>query len=237
MESRPIKKTSTVDLVCERIQKAIQDGIWQIGERLPAESEMASAFGVNRLTVRMALQKLNTLGITETRTGSGTYVVPFDFSDHIYEISEFYTEPKLLDDVCEFRNALEVECARLAMERRTEEELEKLERLLETYDEQLARFTKTQSKENWQRCADADLAFHEQIVAMSHNKLFAYAFAVARESIYQSISYLNHHRVEHIEAQNNYDSIHTRIFEGIRDGDFEKCKEAYITMITHQVEY
>lgn len=43
----------------------------------PSESDLADLFGVNRLTVRLALQKLNTLGILDTRVGDGTYVCAF----------------------------------------------------------------------------------------------------------------------------------------------------------------
>lgn len=74
-----IKKVSASEQVCEAIQEQISGGVWRVGDKLPSESELAQKFGVNRLTVRMALQKLNALGIVETRTGSGTFVIEFDF--------------------------------------------------------------------------------------------------------------------------------------------------------------
>ena len=119
-----IKQVSAADQVCSRIKQYIQEGRWEIGSRLPAESALAAHFGVNRLTVRMALQKLNTLGILETRNGSGTYVVQFDFGDLIRETAEFYMEPELLENVSEFRKTVELECARLAIQRATAEEFD-----------------------------------------------------------------------------------------------------------------
>ena len=73
-----IRKVSASEQVCEAIQAQISSGVWKVGDKLPSESELAAKFGVNRLTVRMALQKLNALGIVETRTGSGTFVIEFD---------------------------------------------------------------------------------------------------------------------------------------------------------------
>lgn len=54
-----IKKVSASEQVCEAIQDQISAGVWKVGDKLPSESDLAAKFGVNRLTVRMALQKLN----------------------------------------------------------------------------------------------------------------------------------------------------------------------------------
>ena len=128
-----IKKISAADQVCDKIKQYVREGRWKIGERIPTERELAGLFGVNRLTVRLALQKLNNLGILETRTGSGTYVVEFNLYDYINEASEFFMEPELLESVCEFRKLVEIECARLAIERATPEETKKLKLLLYDY--------------------------------------------------------------------------------------------------------
>ena len=39
----------------------IADGVWKTGDKIPSEGELAEIFGVNRLSVRMALQKLSAL--------------------------------------------------------------------------------------------------------------------------------------------------------------------------------
>ena len=82
-EDMKIKKVSASEQVCEAIQDQISAGVWKVGDKLPSESDLAAKFGVNRLTVRMALQKLNALGIVETRTGSGTFVIEFDFESYL----------------------------------------------------------------------------------------------------------------------------------------------------------
>ena len=122
-----IKKVSASEQVCEAIQEQISGGVWRVGDKLPSESELAQKFGVNRLTVRMALQKLNALGIVETRTGSGTFVIEFDFEGYLKTASRFFEQSGMMQNVTEFRNHIEIECARLAMERATPEDLAELE--------------------------------------------------------------------------------------------------------------
>ena len=123
------KKTSAADAVFEALRSQISSGVWKVGDRLPSEGELAERYGVNRLTVRVALQKLNALGVVETRAGAGTHVIEFDFENYLRMASKFYGRGDMLQEVTEFRNHMEIECARLACERATDEDLAELERL------------------------------------------------------------------------------------------------------------
>jgi len=62
----------------ERVRLAlaasIADGTYQPGHKLPSEARLADDLGVNRLTVRRAIEELARAGIVESRQGSGTYV-------------------------------------------------------------------------------------------------------------------------------------------------------------------
>ena len=62
----------------ERVRQAIvasiDDGTYSPGERLPSESRLAEDLGVNRLTVRRAIEELARAGVVESRQGSGTFV-------------------------------------------------------------------------------------------------------------------------------------------------------------------
>jgi GntR family transcriptional repressor for pyruvate dehydrogenase complex len=49
--------------------------VYGAGSRLPTELELSEQLGVTRLTVREALSHLEAAGFTQTRHGSGTYVV------------------------------------------------------------------------------------------------------------------------------------------------------------------
>lgn len=238
-----IKKTNASEIVCTKIKERVQEGIWKTGSRLPSESDLADMFGVNRLTVRMAIQKLNALGVLETRTGSGTYVVEFNFEDFIAGISEFYMQPELLNDVEEFRRLLELECASLAIERGTEEELEELRRLVEVYGGQVRECYAVNTLEAYKLLAKLDIDVHQHICKMSHNALYLYSFSVARESIYQYLMIINKQRLDHWKNQdvtvdaikNAHVEIHMDLYEAIRDKNKKKCLTIYRKMIDHHV--
>lgn len=46
------------------------------GDPLPSESELASQFGVSRMTARQAIQNLAVEGLVRRRRGSGTFIAP-----------------------------------------------------------------------------------------------------------------------------------------------------------------
>lgn len=60
--------------VRQAIAASIADGTYAAGDRLPSEARLADEFGVNRLTVRRAIEELARSGAVESRQGSGTFV-------------------------------------------------------------------------------------------------------------------------------------------------------------------
>jgi GntR family phosphonate transport system transcriptional regulator len=60
--------------VADGIERAIADGKFAAGERLPGETEIAATYRVNRHTVRRALAVLAERGLVRAERGSGTYV-------------------------------------------------------------------------------------------------------------------------------------------------------------------
>lgn len=57
-----------------KIKQTIESGKWKVGDRIPAERELAVQFGVSRMTLRQAIQTLVDEGILERHVGSGTFV-------------------------------------------------------------------------------------------------------------------------------------------------------------------
>jgi len=63
--------TSSVDSCATELRKAIVGGEIPAGMRLPPERALAERFGVNRVTVRGALTRLESEGLVDVRQGSG----------------------------------------------------------------------------------------------------------------------------------------------------------------------
>ena len=57
-----------------QIEEKIRCGVYQPGERLQSESEMAKTFGVSIITVRSAVSGLVEKGLVEKKQGKGTFV-------------------------------------------------------------------------------------------------------------------------------------------------------------------
>lgn len=57
------------------IRRAVVDGHWRVGERLPSEPQLALELGISRATLREALRMLVSDGLLDRRHGVGTFVV------------------------------------------------------------------------------------------------------------------------------------------------------------------
>jgi len=186
-----ISRISIVDQVCASIKQDIADGIWKAGDRLPSESEFAEAFGVNRLSVRMALQKLSTLGIIETRVGEGSFVCDFSLRPVLSEISVFYEGNDRYHDVQQLRNLLEYECMRLAILSGTDTEKEELQNALMHYNTLALDYNlHVDDEDALERLVEADFNFHYKVVKMSHNRLFKDVYFMVQQLIRSHITQL-----------------------------------------------
>src|SRR5215208_4371574 len=58
--------------------KRIADGVWQAGQVLPSEPEIAADLGVSQGTVRKALDEMTAENLVIRRQGRGTYVARHD---------------------------------------------------------------------------------------------------------------------------------------------------------------
>ena len=79
-----IKKVSVVDQVSEALKDNILNHTWEPGDKLPSEGDLADTFGVNRLSVRMALQKLNNAGAFRDQ-GRGRHLCQEVLHGSLYE--------------------------------------------------------------------------------------------------------------------------------------------------------
>jgi DNA-binding FadR family transcriptional regulator len=74
-----VRERSQPDRVLRRIMRAILDGAYGPGARLPAERELVSQLGASRVSVREAFRRLQDWRVIVTRAGSGATVLPRRF--------------------------------------------------------------------------------------------------------------------------------------------------------------
>lgn len=68
------------------LQKKIISGEYKLNQQLPLEREMCDEYGVSRITIKKAVDKLVMSGLVVKRRGSGTFVKDVD-SNQITEVS------------------------------------------------------------------------------------------------------------------------------------------------------
>ncbi len=235
-KKKTIQRSSIVDQVCESIKQDIVDGVWKAGEKIPSEGEFAKIFGVNRLSVRMALQKLSTLGIIETRVGEGSYVRSFSLKPIFSEVAVFYEGEDRHEEVRQLRFLLESECIRLAVERGTPEDRERLGAALQFYNDMAREYHKDiQSEELLEQVVDADFQFHFQIIKMSHNHLYRDIYQMVqtliREHIKVLLSRRVHNRAEAGLPQELVNETHERIYQAIINADTDAIQQLCAEMV------
>jgi GntR family transcriptional repressor for pyruvate dehydrogenase complex len=69
-----IERSKLCDIVADRLKTFIIEGDLKSGDRLPTEAELATKFGVSRLSLREATKSLEFLGIVDARPGRGLTV-------------------------------------------------------------------------------------------------------------------------------------------------------------------
>lgn len=160
-----LRRGSLVELAVEALREQITAGGWAVGQRLPTETELAETLQVGRSTVREAVRVLVHAGMLETRQGAGTFVrsttgvTPWERRLRRAEILEVY----------EVREALETQAASLAAARRTDVDIERIDRTLRARNR-----ARTRGKDS--AFVRADFAFHEAVVAAAHNGLLTEMF-------------------------------------------------------------
>lgn len=135
----------------------------QVLDPLEVEHEL----GVSRTAVREALRVLTAKGMVDARPKRGTYVLPRTHwslldSDILQWQLENRADDRFLQNLSEVRAMVEPTSARLAAERRTEEDLEALREAFET----LSRPDSTAED-----VIGADLAFHRILLLATQNEL------------------------------------------------------------------
>jgi GntR family transcriptional repressor for pyruvate dehydrogenase complex len=201
---RQPRSTVPGDIVHE-IQRQIAGGMLKEGDQLPPANELAATLGVSRASLREALHRLSALGVVDIQHGRGTFVRARDaraessfrwVSDQRYALQELF----------EFRAAVETAAARLAAVKATADEIAAMTGIL-------ARLTGKHDDPAYVVQWDAD--FHRAIFQAARNRLLEQALAVCEDYLTET-----RYRLLTMPADIN-DSIaeHQRILQAMRERD------------------
>jgi GntR family transcriptional regulator, transcriptional repressor for pyruvate dehydrogenase complex len=185
----------------------------RVGDRLPSERDLAEALRVSRASVRQATVALEVRGTLEVRHGDGIYLrsLPND-SGHLMELM---TQRHRLPAILEAREALETQLAALAAARRTETDLEAMDRALKIMAADI-------DADGFGFGEEGDRLFHEAVTRAARSPLLADFMAALAVPISET------RRSSLGEPGRPPRSLHAhhRILEAIRRGDAPGARQA-----------
>ncbi|MDF0530694.1 FCD domain-containing protein [Tsukamurella sp. 8F] len=210
---QPVRRQTLIGQVTDQLRREIVTGTWPVGSRIPTEPELCEITGTARNTVREAVQALVHAGMLERRQGSGTYVL--SASDHY--LGEYFAAAAE-SDLLELRESLEVTAAGLAAQRRTDQDVADLQRLLAERD----RFWEVDEvpAADVDAVVEADVAVHRAVVAASHNAIYLEFYDHLLPLVTESI------RNRPVGLEGSFAAEHGAVVQAVVDGDAPAARKA-----------
>lgn len=208
-------KRRLVDTVLERFQNSIFSGQYQVGDKLPTETELMKQFSVGRSTVREAVKILTHAEILEVRHGAGTFVKSAGLPKGYSMLQKDYP----LQHIYEVRKMLDLQVCELAVVNRTEEDIEKMQCYLKQRKEAL-------DSGNYSEYVEADVKFHYAVARSTKNELLMDMYDAFCSTLKE---YLSHLIVKDIRHYDDSTLIHNQLLSAIKEKSAEKAK--YLTLM------
>lgn len=179
----PIGHESVADAAVAQVEDLIASGILRQGGKLPSERELAEMLGISRPKLREALKVLEERGLVTTKHGEGTFVSALTGQAMLPALIALYGrhEPAFFDYL-EYRREQERFAARLAAERATNADKDRLKEILNDIEAAW----KAQDDELERK---ADYALHAAIVDASQNATLIHMMSSIYELTKQGVFY------------------------------------------------
>ena len=126
-------KKSLYEQIADYLEDMIlNDAEFKEGQKLPSEQALAEKFGVSRNVIREALKILKERGLIDPRNGTGSYITKPEANNLSDTLCRMISMSDVdYHDIYEIRIILETASAKRAALRATEDDLERMEQLLE----------------------------------------------------------------------------------------------------------
>ncbi|MGB3150075.1 MAG: FadR/GntR family transcriptional regulator [Maribacter sp.] len=160
------KSQSLTQQIELKLTKAIRNGTYLPGHKIPTENELCELFKVSRTSVREAVKKMSAKGIVDVKRGSGVYVSEISIKNASENLNMFFELSSDKDVILQTINArliLEPILAAQAAKYRTEHQLNLLkENMIAMQNCELM----DKKKE-----AELDNDFHRTLLSVANNKV------------------------------------------------------------------
>src|SRR5688572_2270624 len=210
--SRPAP--SAAETIVEYVRDQLERGELKPGDRLPPERSLALQTGVSRSSVRVGLRALATMGIIQSRHGSGTFIAdgpPTLESEPLHFLAALHGFTR--DEMFEARRLLEVGVAGLSARRASGEQVAAIA------EEVTSMFASLDSPQDFLR---HDIRFHQAVAASCGNPILTSLVEMLSQVFYER----RRETVGRARDIRESADMHRRIYMAIRQHDSASAREA-----------
>jgi DNA-binding FadR family transcriptional regulator len=206
-------KASISKQIAEQLRRAIVNGQFKIGDRLPTEDELAQRFGVSRPSVREALKRLAAQNLVRARRGptGGNFVVQPSYEELAESLSGAATllvgmGALGIEEIIEARRVLQGSCLQQAIANLDAAHLRNIETALERQQDPEI------SDEDF---CQADVAFHRALVDATENGMLRFVMYTVIEALIPVTNMV----VSVVRERNDIISLHRQMLGHLGQGD------------------
>lgn len=214
------------DQVAQQLVQGIKAGQFPAGGKLPTEARLAEQFAVSRTVVREAVSRLKSLGLVDSRQGSGVYITgqgafaPLDFDARHAESRSAVAQ------MIEVRRALEAEAAGLAAQRCGAADMRRIRQAMLALEKAVARGGDG---------VEEDLRFHRSVAEAGHNPFLIGTLDYLAQFMRGAISVTRANEARRADFTTQVRDEHAAIAQAIATGDVDGARAAAATHMVNAV--
>jgi GntR family transcriptional repressor for pyruvate dehydrogenase complex len=218
-----VKSNKVSQNITDQIRNAIFEGRLKPGDKLPSESELIKNFKVSKATLREALRSLEVLGFLEIRKGvsGGAFVTEVDMTKARDSVTNFLLFKNLsLKDLSEVRLLLEPYIAEKATLAITQEDLDRLEKLIRDSEHAIKNGIVFESRKD-------EIEFHRIIASITGNPILMFILDFVENLLMDTKEILKPGK----EFSWKVLRAHKRIYSGMLERNLNKVHEEMVRHI------
>ena len=205
------------DQVADQLAAEIRRGGLVPGDKLPTEARLVAQFGVSRTVVREAVSRLKSLGLVDSRQGSGVFVqAPAAFAPLNFETRHAASQEAVIQMV-EVRRALEAEVAALAAQRRSATDMRRIQAAVKALDAAV------------QHGGDGvaeDVQFHRAIADAARNPFLLQTLEYLGQFLHGATQVTRANEARRLDFAQQVQQEHAAIVRALEAGDSEAARQA-----------
>lgn len=210
--------------VASQIEEVILSGKLKIGDRLPAERQLAETLDISRRTLRESLRVVEQKGLIEIRT-TGTFVKMATTEKLSQSLGLVIRSKKIAwKDIVQFRTEMESNIVLRAAQLATEKDIAELDKIIEKTEALMQ-----EEQLDWNAYLNLDFRMHLTLAKIVRNPIYG---LILRTFLDNLMPYYEAYRSNKNEfSKKNLENMKS-IVEAIKRGDGKSAQKAIIEHLT-----